>query len=99
MPETSIAWGDLRVFSFSDGTNLYGREFQVLPSGTMSGVRQLLAGVIGFTASSAGRDKWHVATDHPVMICGVRGTDPRQLEPYYDELEDGFLAKQAGAAG
>jgi hypothetical protein len=53
MPETSIAWGELQVFQFSDGVHIYGREFQVLPSGTMFGAQQILAGVIGFTASKA----------------------------------------------
>lgn len=96
MPETSIAWGELQVFQFSDGVNIYGREFQILPSGTMFGVQQILAGVIGYVASKAAPMQWSVATGDPLMIYGIRGTDPAQLMPYYTELQDTFKAKQNG---
>lgn len=96
MPETSIAWGELQVFSFSDGVNLYGREFQILPSGTMFDVREVLAGVIGFTAARSSPGEWSVATGDPLMVCGIRGTDPAALMPYYTELVDAFKAKQNG---
>ena len=96
MPETSIAWGELQVFQFSDGVHLYGREFQMLPSGTMFGVQQILAGVIGFTASKAAPEQWSVATGDPLMVYGIRGTDPAQIMPYYTELVDTFKAKQNG---
>lgn len=96
MPETSIAWGELQVFQFSDGVNIYGREFQILPSGTMFGVQQILAGVIGYVASKAAPNQWSVATGDPLMIYGIRGTDPAQLMPYYTELQDTFKAKQNG---
>jgi hypothetical protein len=96
MPETSIAWGDLQVFQFSDGVNIYGREFQILPSGTMFGVREMMAGVIGFTASRSAPEQWSVATGDPLMCYGIRGTDPATLLPYYRELVDAFKAKQNG---
>lgn len=101
MPETSIAWGELQVFQFSDGVHIYGREFQILPSGTMFGVQQILAGVIGFTASKAAPsvaapEQWSVATGDPLMVYGIRGTDPAQIMPYFTELQDTFKAKQNG---
>lgn len=94
MPETSIAWGELQVFQFSDGVHIYGREFQVLPSGTMFGAQQTLAGVIGYVASKAAPEQWSVATGDPLMVYGIRGTDPAQIMPYYTELVDTFKAKQ-----
>ena len=95
MPETSVAWGELQVFEFSDGAKIYGREFQVLPSGTMFGVRDSLAGVIGYTASRSAPGQWSVATGDPLMVYGIRGTDPMNLLPYYRELMDMFKAKQS----
>lgn len=96
MPETSIAWGELHVFQFSDGVNIYGQEFQILPSGTMFGVQQILAGVIGYVAWKAAPEQWSVATGDPLMVYGIRGTDPAQLMPYFTELQDTFKAKQNG---
>jgi hypothetical protein len=96
MPETSVAWGELQVFEFSDGAKIYGREFQVLPSGTMFGVREMLAGVIGYTASRSAPGQWSVATGDPLMVYGIRGTDPAHLVPYYAELLELFRAKRAG---
>jgi len=94
MPETSIAWGELQVFQFSDGVHIYGREFQVLPSGTMFGAQQILAGVIGFTASKAAPEQWSVATGDPLMVYGIRGSPVAQITPYYTELVDTFKATQ-----
>ena len=96
MPQTSVAWGDLQVFTFSDGVSLYGREFQILPSGTMFDARKTLAGVIGFTASQAAPAQWSVAMGDPLMVYGIRGTDPAQLLPYYSELVELFEGLRAG---
>jgi hypothetical protein len=96
MPETSVAWGELQIFEFSDGAKIYGREFQVLPSGSMFGVREILAGVIGYTESKDVPGQWSVATGDPLMVYGFRGTDPARLAPYYRELIDLFKAKQVG---
>jgi hypothetical protein len=96
MPETSVAWSDLQVFQFSDGANIYGREFQILPSGSMFGARDVMAGVIGYTADKAAPGQWSVATGDPLMVYGIRGTDPAHLMPYYSELMDLFKAKQVG---
>ena len=96
VPETSVAWGDLMVFTFSDGVKVYGSEFQILPSGTMFDARQVLAGVIGYTASKAAPGQWSVATGDPLMVYGIRGTDPQLLMPYYRELVDLFKALRVG---
>jgi hypothetical protein len=95
MPETSVAWGELQVFEFTDGVNLYGREFQILPSGTMFDAQGTMAGVIGYTASRSAPGQWSVATGDPLMVYGIRGTDPAHLVPYYRELMDLFKAKQS----
>lgn len=96
MPETSVAWGELQIFEFSDGAKIYGREFQVLPSGSMFDAQSTMAGVIGFTACKAAPGQWSVATGDPLMVYGIRGTDPTGLVPYYRELIDLFKAKQVG---
>jgi hypothetical protein len=96
VPQTSVAWGDLGVFTFSDGVSIYGREFQILPSGTMFDARKVLAGVIGFTASRAAPAQWSVAMGDPLMVYGIRGTDPAELLPYYSELVELFEGLRAG---
>ena len=58
-------------------------------------LQQILAGVIGFTASKAAPEQWSVATGDPLMVYGIRGTDPAQIMPYYTELVDTFKAKQS----
>jgi hypothetical protein len=75
--------------------NLYGRDCQILPSGTMFDAQGTMAGVIGYTASRSAPGQWSVATGDPLMVYGIRGTDPAHLVPYYAELLDLFKAKQS----
>jgi hypothetical protein len=45
-----LAWGDRNLYQLPDGGHLWGREFQVLPSGSMFGAGGILNGLIGVDA-------------------------------------------------
>lgn len=94
MPETSLAWGGLNLYELPDGGHLWGREFQILPSGSMFGAEQALDGLIGCDAEPVGSSHCEIRQGSPLKIYGIRGTDTGLLSPYSDELAREFNAKQ-----
>lgn len=94
MAELAAAWGDLNLYGLPDGGYLWGREFQVLPSGTMADSSQILHGLIGVTAEPIGGKKCRYLPDARLRIYGTRGTDTEALEGYQDELADLFNAQR-----
>jgi hypothetical protein len=92
---SSTAWGDLHLYELPGGAHLWGREFQVLPSGSMSQAGGVLHGLIGVDAKPLGGGKAQVNPGAPLICYGTRGTETALLEPYQDELCESFNAKMA----
>lgn len=90
MAETAMAWGDLNLYELPDGGHLWGREVQVLPSGSMLGARGVIHGLVGITAEPVDGSRCQVWPSSPLLIYGVRGSTPDQLRPYQDELAEAF---------
>lgn len=94
MAPITVAWGNASVYELPDGGHIWGREFQILPSGTMAGAAGVLHGLIGLPAEMVGRKRCQVRSDGRLLIYGTRGTDTGCLRGYQDELADGFNAQQ-----
>lgn len=95
MAEVAAAWGDLNLYELPAGGYLWGREFQILPSGSMFGAAQVLHGLIGVIAEPIGGKRCCYRPGEPLRIYGVRGTDPAELDGYQDELAAEFNEQQA----
>jgi hypothetical protein len=95
MVPISLAWGALNVYQLPNGGHIWGREFQILPSGTMANAAGVLHGLIGLEAEMVDQRRCQVQPDKPLLIYGTRGTDTGVLRAYQDELADGFNAQAA----
>lgn len=91
----ALAWGELHVYELPDGGHIWGREFQILPSGTMRDAGNVLHGLIGLKAELIDRKRCQVEPGKPLLIYGTRGTDTGVLRQYQDELADGFNEQAA----
>lgn len=91
---STLAWGDLCCYEVPRYGHVWGREFQLLPKGSMFHSAGVLHGLIGLPARRIGKTKCEVDIKSPLQVYGVRGTDPKKLEEYYDELAERFSARQ-----
>lgn len=94
MSTLSLAWGEPHVFGLPDGTYLYGREFDLLPTGTMFSAAVILHGIAGVEATMGNDNVARVATDAELELYSSRGTEPEELEPYEDEVIESYRIKQ-----
>jgi hypothetical protein len=79
-----LAWGPEQAFDVpSIEGHVYGREFELLPAGTMFAAGSLLSGVIGVTE-----------TGSQVVITGYRATMGRELEGYRDDIVTAYRVRQ-----
>lgn len=92
---SSIAWGEMHIYEIPDGGHIWGREFQILPAGTMAAAAAMLHGLIGVDAKPLGGGKAEVQPGSPVKLYGTRGTETALLQPYQNELCEAFSAKTA----
>lgn len=89
-----MAWGDLVLFGFPDGSHVYGREFELLPAGTMFAASVILHGIIGASAV-IGKDKIaRIPHDAVLKIYPVRETDPEELRLYEDDINEGYRLRE-----
>ncbi len=95
MAAPTLAWGKLHLFSLPDGSHLYGREFELLPAGTMFAAGVILHGIIGATAVIGKDQIARVPADAKMMIYPVRDTDQEELRLYQAEITEGFNQRQA----
>lgn len=87
---SSVAWGEVRLYELTSGGYVWGREFQILPAGTMAAAAGVLHGLIGVDAKAKtkGGEGWEVRMGSPVQIYGTRSTETALLRPYQDELSE-----------
>lgn len=87
---SSIAWGEANLYQLPDGTHLWGREFQVLPSGSMFGAAAVLDGLIGCDATPLDNDQCEIRNGAILVVYGIRQTETDELAPYQLELAEAF---------
>lgn len=75
--------------------HLFGREFELLPAGTMLAAGSLLSGVIGVAAEPEGESHCYIEEGSPLLIIGARGTSTRELECYQDDIVEAYRVRQA----
>jgi hypothetical protein len=87
---TAIAWGAPKLYELPSGERVWGREFELLPSGSMAGAAQILHGVIGPEVTMINDIRGSIATDAKVLFCGLKTTTTAELIPYQTALSEGM---------
>lgn len=94
-----LAWGKQCLYRLpSPSVHVFGREFELLPAGTMFAAGSLLNGVIGVAAQPAGENHCYIEEGAPLLIIGARGTETRNLKGYQDDIVDAYRQRQATEA-
>lgn len=94
MAAPTLAWGKLHLFLLPDGSHLYGREFELLPGGTMLAAGVILHGLAGVEAMVGSDNVARIDADAITEVHPVRGTCPEELEGYLDDVIEGFRLRQ-----
>lgn len=89
-----LAWGEANVYRLPTGKHLWGREFQILPSGTMFAAADVLDGLVGCDARPLDEKHCEIRNGAKLICYGIRGTETSELEPYQEELAAAFNALQ-----
>jgi hypothetical protein len=90
----TLAWGKAHLFQLPDDSHLYGREFELLPAGTMFAAAVILHGLVGVPASIGSDSLARVAADAMPEVYPTRGTDSDELELYVRDVLEGFRLQQ-----
>lgn len=86
-----IAWGEPALHETPDHQHIWGRAFEILPSGTMFGAGGTLQGVIGHSIALAG-----VGASAEVLLCGIGLTATEELLPFQQQLVDELFLPVSG---
>ena len=89
-----MAFGEPHLFGLPDGSHVYGREFELLPAGTMFAASVILHGLVGIIAEVGDDNVARVHADDPLTLYGIRGTDACELSLYEEEVMEAFRLKQ-----
>lgn len=89
-----MAWGKVHLFRLPDDSHLYGREFELLPAGTMFAAGVILHGIIGAPAQVGDDNVARIAHDAVLVIYPVRDTDPAELELHRAEITESFRLRE-----
>lgn len=98
MAAPTLAWGAQALYRLSNERHVFGREFELLPAGTMFAAGVLLHGVIGVDAEPAHEGHAFIRDGTPLLIIGARGTESRELEGYEADIVEGYRQRQAQEA-
>lgn len=98
---TCIAWGEPEAFQIEGledaGTTatadsvLWGREFDLLPTGSMANAHLMLHGILALRARRISATQVEI-TDDRVLMVGTRGTNTDDLIKHQEVLLDLFSA-------
>jgi len=94
MTAPTMAWGKTCLFSLPDGSHVYGREFELLPAGTMFAASVILHDIIGATAVIGADDIARIPSDAMLVIHPIRNTDPEELRLYEADISDGYRQRE-----
>jgi hypothetical protein len=89
-----MAWGKLHLFQMPDGSHLYGREFELLPAGTMFDAAVVLHGIIGATATVDDDNVARVEAGGTLWIYPTRQTDSAELELYESDITEQYWIRE-----
>lgn len=96
MTAPTLAWGNQNLYRLpDDGGHVWGREFELLPAGTMFAANAILHGVVGVEAEPAHEGYCYVEEQASIVIVGARGTSTRELEGYQLDIAEGYRLRQA----
>lgn len=98
MTAPTLAWGEQSLYRLPGDRHVFGREFELLPAGTMFAAGSLLSGVIGVDAEPADLGHCFIREGVPLLIIGARGTETRELEGYQDDIVEAYRLRQAQEA-
>lgn len=84
MTAPTLAWGPEGAYDVPTLGRVCGREFELLPAGTMFAAQSILSGVIGVTESG-----------ERLVITGFRNTTGRELEGYQNDIVEAYRQRQA----
>lgn len=85
MTAPTLAWGPEGAYDVPTiKGRVCGREFELLPAGTMFAARSMLSGVIGVEAGG-----------RRLVITGFRNTTGRELEGYTTDIVEAYRQRQA----
>lgn len=94
MGAPTFAWGEPHLFGLPDGSHVYGREFDLLPTGTMFAASVILHGLAGVQATVDNCNVARVAANAELEIYGIRGTDPDELSMYDEQVREAWRIRQ-----
>jgi hypothetical protein len=86
-----IVWGKPDLHETPDHQHIWGRAFEILPSGTMLGADEILRGVIGRVVALAGTN-----AKATILLCGTGLTATEELLPFRQQLADELLLPISG---
>lgn len=94
-----LAWGEQSLYRLPKPPgHVFGREFELLPAGTMFAAGSVLSGVIGVEAEPADEKHCFIREGTPLLIIGARGTETRELEGYQHDIVEAYRQRQAAEA-
>lgn len=96
MTAPTLAWGRQTLYRLPDELgHVLGREFELLPAGTMFAAGTMLNGVVGVAAEPIDAEHCSVEDDAELLIIGTRSTDTDALRGYQDDIADGYRQREA----
>lgn len=92
MPVPSLAWGEQSLYRLpNDCGHVYGREFELLPAGTMLAASVILNGIIGVKADPIDETHCSIKPCSSFVIYATRNTEPAELMIYKEDIAKAYL--------
>lgn len=89
-----LAWGELNLYRLHNDDHLWGREFDLLPAGTMFAATATLHGLIGIEAKPLDDQRCQIEDGALLMLYGLGGTETAELDPCRNDVIEGFRLRQ-----
>lgn len=94
MTAPTVAWGAARLFQLPNGEHLWGREFELLPAGTMMAAGAILHGLAGLEATVGSDNLARVPADSAPVVYAIRDTSCEELEVYGADVLESYRQRQ-----
>lgn len=94
MAAPTLAWGAATLFQLPDGEHIYGREFELLPGGTMMAACAILHGLAGLEATVGTDNLARVNAASSPVVYAIRDTSCEELEGYSADVVEAFRLQQ-----
>ena len=94
MAAPTLAWGETNLYKLPEAGHLWGREFELLPAGTMFAAGSILYGLIGIEAKPLDGGRCQIKVGALLVIYGLGKTDTDELNVYRDDVINSFQTRQ-----